>query len=116
MFNVASPLEGIVFGAAVGLWRQVVEWCISTQSTSVRFGGVALRGLGDGCGVMDSHKVGALSGAMVASTASLTRSLHLITPKDGSVEDGGGGVSACALARVVGLLDRFVPAASHWAA
>ena len=93
-----------------------MEWCISTKSTSARFGGVAQRGLGDGRGVMDSHKVGALSGAMVASTASLTRSLHLITPKDGSVEDGGGGVSTCALACVLGLLDRLVPPASHWAA
>ena len=57
-----------------------MRWCsvASTTSTMTSIGGVVQRGLGDGRGVMDSHKVGALSGAMVASTANLARVLASI--------------------------------------
>ena len=70
---------------------------------------MAPRGFGEDCSMMDARRVVVLSGDMAASTASLARSVHLIIPEDGSVEDGGGGVSTCALACVVCLLDRFVP-------
>jgi hypothetical protein len=35
-----------------------VEWSASTASTMARLGGVTQQGLGDACGVFDSHKKG----------------------------------------------------------
>ena len=67
--------------------------------------------------MMDARRVVVLSCDMASSTAGLARSLHLIIPEDGSVEDGGDGVSTCTSACVVCLLlDWFVPPASHWVA
>jgi hypothetical protein len=50
-----------------------VEWCSSIASMTPSLGGVVQWGLGDGCAKMDSCWVGTLSGAMVASMASLVR-------------------------------------------
>jgi hypothetical protein len=72
-FGVALPLEGIVFGAVAGQWRKEGE--SSTASMTASFGGVVQRGLGDGCAMMDSHRAGALSGAVVASMVRLVRDL-----------------------------------------
>jgi hypothetical protein len=50
-----------------------VEWCASTASTTVILGGVVQRGFGVGRSVMDSHRVEAWSGVMVALTTDLAR-------------------------------------------
>jgi hypothetical protein len=50
-----------------------VEWCSSTASTTPSLGGMAQRGLGDGCAKMNSRRADAPSGAVVASMASLVR-------------------------------------------
>jgi hypothetical protein len=41
------PLEAIAIGTIAGWWRQEVEWCSSTASTTPSLGGVAQRGFGD---------------------------------------------------------------------
>jgi hypothetical protein len=58
---VALPLEDIVLGTVARWWKQEVEWCSSTASTTSSLGGVAQRGLGNGCAKMNSRRVGASS-------------------------------------------------------
>ena len=60
-----------------------MEWSASTASPLASFGGVVQRSLDDGCGVMDLHRVGALSGAMVASMADLPGVMRSSTLKMG---------------------------------
>jgi hypothetical protein len=73
MLCVALPLEGIILGTVSGWWKQEVECCSSTASTTPSLGGMAHWGLSDRCATMNQRKAGALSGLMVASMASLTR-------------------------------------------
>ena len=70
------PIGGIVCGAAPD--ERGVRWCgvPSLASTTAGFGGMEQLGLGAGRGVMASRRAVALSGAMVASTADLARSLR----------------------------------------
>jgi hypothetical protein len=70
---VTVPLGGILLGAGTKWSMQEVEWCSSTTSTTPSLVYVAQRGLGDGRARLDSHRVGAPSGVVVASMASLVR-------------------------------------------
>jgi hypothetical protein len=89
MLCVALPLEGIVLETVTGWWKQEVEWCSTTVSTTPSLGGMAQRGLGDGCAKMNSRRADAPSGAVVASMASLVRGFALIFhPGVGSADRG----------------------------
>jgi hypothetical protein len=72
-YGIALPLVGIVYGVDTG-WRVLeAEWFASSSSATSSLGGMVQRGLGIGCGLMDSHRVVAQSGAVVALMASLER-------------------------------------------
>jgi hypothetical protein len=77
MVVVASfPHGGLVFflaGCARG--ASEVELFASTTSTIAKLGSVAHRGLSDGRGFMGLRRMVALSGVVVALTASFARSL-----------------------------------------
>jgi hypothetical protein len=70
LFNVILPLGGIVFGAVGGWWFRVVEWCACDVLTATSLSMAQWR-LGDAHDVMDSWRLGTLSGTMVASTVGL---------------------------------------------
>jgi hypothetical protein len=54
-------------------------------------GGVAQRSLGDGHGLLDSHRVEALSGVMVTLTAGTTKIMLIFIPRIARRFDGGDG-------------------------
>ena len=57
---------------------EVARWCgvVSTASLTTSGGGMVQLHIDDGCGWMDERRVVELSGAMVASTAGLARSVR----------------------------------------
>jgi hypothetical protein len=65
-----------------------VEWFASSSSATSSLSDMAHQGLGVGCGLMDSRRVVASSGAVVASMASLERDFAL-------VEHSGDGHTGC---------------------
>jgi hypothetical protein len=68
LFGVVLPLEGNVFGATTGGWRQEVERCTSHCVDDGEFSGVWQWDLEDGRVLLDMHRTVAFSGAVVAST------------------------------------------------
>jgi hypothetical protein len=70
---VSFSLMGASFGAVARWWRLKVERCVSTASTTLGLDDVVQRGLGDGRGMVNSHRVEALPDIMVASTAKMTK-------------------------------------------
>jgi hypothetical protein len=67
-------LGGIILEHVRGL---VVEWCSSTTLMMAGLSG----GLGDRRVLVDSCRVGTLSGAMVASTADMSSTMRITTLK-----------------------------------
>ena len=64
----------------------------STARPATDHGGMALRSFGDGRAWMDTHRMVALSGVVVASTASLARLMQQYNTEDGLAAGGDGGL------------------------
>ena len=97
VLGVALPLEGIVFGAVVRWWRQVLEWCTSTARPKVRLDGMAQRGLCGGRVTMNSHRAVELS------------SIVCPEDEDGLEEDDSGNFCSVCIGAAEGLLDLLCP-------
>jgi hypothetical protein len=70
MQYVILPLEGIIFGATTGVWRQEVELCISHCIDDDEFWQcVTVVGLDVGCVLLNMRRAVALFGIVVASMA-----------------------------------------------
>ena len=61
-----------------------VEWCSSTTLTLMILGGMELRGIKDGRGLLDACRMVELFGVMVASMVGLSRSMRGLLLKMGS--------------------------------
>ena len=88
----------------------------STASLAASLGGVAPHGLGDGpCddGLAQGGGVVCPRGGVDGGPSKV---IALITPEDGSVEDGGGGFQRGHMVRVECWLDWLVLPARRWAA
>jgi hypothetical protein len=72
-YDIALPCVGVFFGVDAGCRDIEAEQFASSSLATSCLGGMAQRGLGVGWGLMDSCRVVALSGAMLASMASLER-------------------------------------------
>jgi hypothetical protein len=89
MLCVTLPLEGIILGTVTGWWKQEVEWCSSTAWMPSSLDGMALWVLSNGCAKMNLRRMGAPSGTVVVSMASLVRVFALIFhPGVGSADRG----------------------------
>ena len=85
-----------------------MERISSTTTTAADLGGVVQRRPNDGCGMVDSRRVGEPSGAMVASTAGLARVFTSIyTLEMGGRKMAEATSGACAQGTIFGV-DRGV--------
>jgi hypothetical protein len=71
----------LFLGASPGWWSKEMEWCTSITPKLASPDSMVQWGLIDCRSVMDSHKVGAMSGALVASMVGLPRAMRSSTLK-----------------------------------